>query len=236
MTYPHTKTLQASALAVGILAFSTSAHAAVIRYNLQNDVRAGEESLGLELDSLDDPGDDNSASTATLANVTFVASATTSFGDNTAVVNAGGGGMGINTGGGGSAIGDSAAAIDEGEVLTLSISFGLGYTVSLTEIDFGGISDNTDTGTVSIAGGPSLTVFDGMDTTGLTYTFTGFDIMEFNTPISLSSGDTLVFSNVSAGESFEIDSLDLDIVAVPEPSSTALLGLGGLALMMRRRK
>ena len=29
---------------------------------------------------------------------------------------------------------------------------------------------------------------------------------------------------------------DVSFVSVPEPSSTALLGLGGLALMLRRRK
>ncbi len=33
-----------------------------------------------------------------------------------------------------------------------------------------------------------------------------------------------------------IDDLELDITQVPEPSSTALLGLGGLALILRRRK
>ena len=97
-------------------------------------------------------------------------------------------------------------------------------------------SNNTDTGTVSIAGGSPINFYDGVDTTGQPYTFTGFDILAFTTPISLSSGDTLVFTNVSAGQSFEIDSLDLDVVVVPEPSSTALLGLGGLALLMRRRK
>jgi hypothetical protein len=32
------------------------------------------------------------------------------------------------------------------------------------------------------------------------------------------------------------DEVRLDIAAVPEPSTTALLGLGGLALILRRRK
>jgi hypothetical protein len=32
------------------------------------------------------------------------------------------------------------------------------------------------------------------------------------------------------------DSLVLSAVFVPEPSSTALLGLGGLALMLRRKR
>ena len=32
------------------------------------------------------------------------------------------------------------------------------------------------------------------------------------------------------------DRVVLDVVAIPEPSTTALLGLGGLALILRRRK
>ena len=230
------QTLQVSSLAAGMLAFSTSAHAATVRYNLQNNEITGEQSLGFELDSLDTPDDANSASTATLAGVTFIATATTILGDSTAVFNATGGGSGVNSGGGGASIGDTAGQIDSGEVLTFTLNFAPDVTVSLVEIDFGGIGNNTDTGTVSIAGGSSINFYDGVDTTGQPYTFTGFDILAFTTPISLSSGDTLVFTNVSVDESFEIDSLDLDVVVVPEPSSTALLGLGGLALLMRRRK
>ena len=36
--------------------------------------------------------------------------------------------------------------------------------------------------------------------------------------------------------SITIGGVTFDSVAVPEPSTTALLGLGGLALIMRRRK
>ncbi len=32
------------------------------------------------------------------------------------------------------------------------------------------------------------------------------------------------------------DAADLNFAVIPEPSSTALLGLGGLALMLRRRR
>lgn len=44
----------------------------------------------------------------------------------------------------------------------------------------------------------------------------------------------LVLSN--DGGQTRIDNVRLDLVQVPEPSSAALLGLGGLALILRRRK
>jgi len=43
-----------------------------------------------------------------------------------------------------------------------------------------------------------------------------------------------VYSQGNSG--LQISSVSIDAVAVPEPSSTALLGLGGLALILRRRK
>jgi hypothetical protein len=44
------------------------------------------------------------------------------------------------------------------------------------------------------------------------------------------------FAFVSTGQSVTDTELDNAVTAVPEPSSTALLGLGGLALILRRRK
>lgn len=57
---------------------------------------------------------------------------------------------------------------------------------------------------------------------GHTYSFASSDVYD-GAGFMLESGDPTAFSNVS-------------ITAVPEPSSTALLGLGGLALILRRRK
>lgn len=42
--------------------------------------------------------------------------------------------------------------------------------------------------------------------------------------------------STQAGSTAQINGMQLRTIAVPEPSSTALLGLGGLALILRRRK
>ena len=86
---------------------------------------------------------------------------------------------------------------------------------------------------------------DGFDTTGLSYLdpyasftiatatggVTGFDASAFN--LNDSS-----FLNPKVGWSIENIGNDIVLNAffVPEPSSTALLGLGGLALMLRRKR
>ncbi|MFD2160644.1 PEP-CTERM sorting domain-containing protein [Rubritalea tangerina] len=54
------------------------------------------------------------------------------------------------------------------------------------------------------------------------------------------AGDTLqvVYRGLnvnSTARDFSIDNVGLSVVAVPEPTTTALLGLGGVALLMRRR-
>ena len=59
---------------------------------------------------------------------------------------------------------------------------------------------------------------------------------------ALASGDPFAGQNIgialvgSGGIQVVWDEVRLDISAVPEPSTTALLGLGGLALILRRRK
>jgi hypothetical protein len=88
---------------------------------------------------------------------------------------------------------------------------------------------------------------DGFDYTGFAYLdpyasftiatatggVTGFDASAFNL-------DDSSFLNPKVGWSISLDEINNDIVLnaffVPEPSSTALLGLGGLALMLRRKR
>ncbi|NWK55067.1 PEP-CTERM sorting domain-containing protein [Verrucomicrobiaceae bacterium N1E253] len=51
----------------------------------------------------------------------------------------------------------------------------------------------------------------------------------------VTTGD-LSFQSTIGGNDYRIDNIAVSYTAVPEPSSTALLGLGGIALILRRRK
>lgn len=68
----------------------------------------------------------------------------------------------------------------------------------------------------------------------------GTDVGNSFSSVAVTSGDTLLVGftvNVNgAGDGVEISALDVEFTPVPEPSSSALLGLGGLALILRRRK
>lgn len=203
-------------------AIATRVDAATVIFELETDMTPGQELLGFELDTVDDPSDPNSASTATLAGITFVATAASDFGDGTAIFNAAGGGAGVNTGG--ITVGEADAGIEQGEVLTLTLVFDETLlVVGLVEIDFGGVNGTDDSATYSVAGSPAETV-------------TGPDsIVNFaSAPVILVSGDTLVFSNVSEGV-FDIEDLTLDIAPIPEPTTSLVMMVGLVSLLGRRR-
>ena len=99
--------------------------------------------------------------------------------------------------------------------------------VGLEAINFAGVQDAvTDNATLSISGGTAQVFGGDADFTA--------------SPIFLSDGDTLIFSSTSTEtNNFRINDFDLHIQplsVVPEPSSLALLGLGSLALIGRRKR
>ena len=54
--------------------------------------------------------------------------------------------------------------------------------------------------------------------------------------LAATEGEDLNLRISATGSGTAIDDVSLEVNAVPEPSSAALLGLGGLALILRRRK
>jgi len=142
---------------------------------------------------------------------------------------------------------DLAAALADTDVFTITITADPGFEFNLTSVnfDFGGQSSTAAAYTVNgvVTSGGTLLHNEGLTTSGTglhmdtgnseslaaaqfqgvtsaTFTFANFDTTDFE-------GKTNRWDNIS---------IVGDVVAVPEPSSTALLGLGGLALILRRRK
>ncbi|MCP5538007.1 MAG: PEP-CTERM sorting domain-containing protein [Akkermansiaceae bacterium] len=112
---------------------------------------------------------------------------------------------------------------------------GLSATTKITEADGGNNFDLTGTGWHTV----NATI-KRVDATHVSFTFglNGTNHVEDVTVEDLTPAFTFNVLNIGNAGSQETYRLD-DIVltqAVPEPSSAALLGLGGLALMLRRRK
>lgn len=83
-------------------------------------------------------------------------------------------------------------------------------------------------------------VLDATDATSTNWTFEfSLDGSVIDTAATVAGGDAGVIKYVgftSGGSDATFDNFLLSGVAVPEPSSTALLGLGSIALILRRRK
>ena len=182
---------------------------------------------------IDNPNAATFSSTGTQDGVTFIVTAAVV--NNTGLPNSGASsGLGVNAAGGG----DNTTMLEPGETLNFNIIFdSTALVVSLVSIDFSNLGGADDAGDVTI-GGVTFDLFTGVTTnTGATFD-DGTQLLTFDTPITLTSGDNFLFTNPSAdaGEGFRIEGVTLDVVSVPEPSSAALLGLGALGLIARRRR
>lgn len=99
---------------------------------------------------------------------------------------------------------------------------------------------SADPGAVITGEGNVVSFSDGVLELDLSSFATEDDTLTLSNAVE-SAGQTLL---LTVGDSSSNDSqfaitgiqYDNDVFAVPEPSSTALLGLGGLALLLRRRK
>ena len=111
--------------------------------------------------------------------------------------------------------------------------------------DISGITTGFNIDITSLTGANDAGLADGFDYSGKSYLdpFETFTVLSFGTfddtfDASLFSLNDSAFLNPKVGWSLEISGNDLvlNAVFVPEPSSAALLGLGGLALMLRRKR
>jgi len=78
-------------------------------------------------------------------------------------------------------------------------------------------------------------VNDGSGAVGSSYAHTA-DGLAYHT-FDVSSGSTDIVVTINGNNNFSLTGVAFDnVIVAPEPSSAALLGLGGLALILRRRK
>ena len=143
----------------------------------------------------------------------------------------------------------SFAAVSSGGALIVrsigSQRFG-GFDAVFNDVVSSAVSYNSNNGDILSFGGDSFGVFAGGDLIldGGVYTGSATTVSISNTFMTvlgvnindlfgsaLDNGPLVVWESVVTG-----DSIQIGLAAVPEPSSTALLGLGGLALMLRRRR
>ncbi len=136
-------------------------------------------------------------------------------------------------GGNGTVTSDSITVTSDG---TVDIT-GAGLTIGT---DVFNIGTEGVTWFYKINSNPAVTLFLGETALGGSAVGSGVDVGNNFDGIAVSSGDTLLVGftvNVNgAGDGVEISSLEVELTAVPEPSSIALLGLGGLATLLRRRR
>ena len=105
--------------------------------------------------------------------------------------------------------------------------------ISLLDVNFWS-GDGTENLTVDLSaytdgfsGGTALGSLDLIENQ-----FATFDASRWDSVSLVGAYGDFVYTNTTFGTMLSIE----NVIAIPEPSSTALLGLGGLALALRRRR
>jgi len=146
-----------------------------------------------------------------------------------------------------------AGAINDGDYFTVSISANAGYLLDLDSFDFGigrAANGTTDYAVfTSIEGfdnGDELLFSDGGNIVSTTASndvsvdlssslYDSLETIEFRIVIDNRSSNSSS-SSATFIDNVTISGLAISSVAIPEPSSVALLGLGGLVLVARRKR
>ncbi|MGB1259300.1 MAG: PEP-CTERM sorting domain-containing protein [Akkermansiaceae bacterium] len=130
---------------------------------------------------------------------------------------------------------------DYGRRIQSPNAFSLVYTSGGLGID--GTTIGSDSGLITNVGFEPAGPGSGDQSVGQgdTYYEYDFTLASTLTDTTLDTGESAVFTLTFSGQTADIasgvlDNLAIQGTAVPEPSSAALLGLGGLALCLRRRK
>lgn len=104
------------------------------------------------------------------------------------------------------------------------------YNIRLTSMEATNRLEVPDSATIVLTNGFSQvnSMQAGAGTGEITHNFTNFDAKSM----------TLEMTNnpANAPQYFRVDTVGFEVTSIPEPSSVAPLGLGGLGLLMRRRK
>ena len=220
--------------AIAILSVAATANADVVLFDFENDDNATPFGMAIDVG----PG-----FTGTQAGITFTASATSTNG--TTVPN-GGNGFGVNS----SVPGDSSIGLDPGEILTLTVTFDETAfdKVQLTNIDVGNIGGADDGANITLTDGTNFDFHDDATApAGLVFGAADIISVADGNEIDISSGQTFIFqtpTGQAVNQDFRLQRISLHVtpatveeeVAVPEPSSLALLGLLGGVVAIRRRR
>ena len=115
--------------------------------------------------------------------------------------------------------------ITDGMTMNFAVEGFDGAGGTSSSYNFGITKTDTNLETINVLTGSTVNFFDGAQEWEVAYDFT-----------AQGYGDVVFNIGTGAGGQTQDHKAVLTFTAVPEPSSAALLGLGGLALILRRRK
>lgn len=144
----------------------------------------------------------------------------------TMTVSSTGSGGNLNSNSTGLGVGSGDANLNVGE--EISISFNVDTEINL--LDLGGVGAGVSDGiTIQFGSSPSFDLYTGQAN------FAGVsDLWTPSSAVALSAGELLTFRVSHADAIVDLDGMNVS--AVPEPSSSLLLGFGGLVGLCRRKR